>query len=324
MYGLNREDSRKEAGMKLQNVALALPIFLGVAVMNGYLNRSDSDDVRGRVLVDNRERTYDLHVPASYDGTKYVPLVVALHGRLGTGSGQQKLTHMDGVSDEHGFIVVYPDGLERSWADVRGGGPSDRDGVDDVKFISGLIDKLESKYKIDAKRVYATGMSNGGFMSGRLACELSDRIAAMAIVGASLSENAAANCHPAKPVSVLIIQGTADPLVPIGGGVLGRNTSGGEVLSHSAAIEKFVEVDHCSGEPRKEAIPDKAGDGTTLDVTTYGSCAAGSEVQGYVVNGGGHTWPGGMQYLPATFIGKTTRNIDGSSVIWEFLAKHER
>jgi polyhydroxybutyrate depolymerase len=310
--------------MKLQNVALALPVFLGVAVINGYLNRIDLDDTRGRVLVDSRERTYDLHVPASYDGTKDMPLVIALHGRLGTGSGQQRLTHLDAVSDKDGFLVVYPDGLERSWADGRGGGPSERDGIDDVKFIAALIDKLESKYKIDAKRVYVTGMSNGGFMSGRLACDLSNRIAAVAIVGASLSENVAANCRPAKPVSVLIIQGTADSLVPIGGGPLGGNTSGGEVLSHGAAIEKFVEVNHCSGLPRKESIPDKAADGTTLDVTTYDACADGSEVQGYVVNGGGHTWPGGVQYLPAALIGKTTRNIDGSSVIWEFLEKHRR
>lgn len=309
--------------MKLQNVALALPIFLGVAVINGYLNRTDADDRRGRVVVDGRERTYDLHVPVSYDDTKNVPLLIALHGRLGTGSGQQKLAHMDTVSDEHGFIVVYPDGLERSWADGRGGGPSDRNGIDDVKFISALIDKLEGKYKIDSKRVYATGMSSGGFMSGRLACDLSGRIRAVAIVGASLSENAAANCHPTKLVSVLIIQGTADPLVPIGGGELGRNSSSGRVLSHTAAIEKFAELNHCSGEPKKENIPDQAGDGTTLDVTTYRSCAEGSEVQGYVVNGGGHTWPGGVQYLPAALVGKTTGNIDGSSVIWEFLAKHD-
>jgi polyhydroxybutyrate depolymerase len=167
-------------------------------------------------------------------------------------------------------------------------------------------------------------MSNGGFMSGRLACDLSGRVAAVAIVGASLSENVAANCHPAKPVSVLVVQGTADPLVPIRGGPLGHNFPGGAVLSHDAAIERFAEVNHCSGEPKKESIPDKAGDGTTLDVTTYGSCAEGTEVEGYVVNGGGHTWPGGMHYLPATFIGKTTRNVDGSKVTWEFFEKHER
>jgi polyhydroxybutyrate depolymerase len=310
--------------MKLQNLALAVPLFLGVAVVNGYLNRTDSDDRSGKIQVDGRERSYDLHVPASYDGTKDVPLVVALHGRLGTGSGQQKLAHLDEVSDERGFLVVYPDGLDRSWADGRGGTPSDRSGVDDVKFISALIDKLESRYKVDRTRIYATGMSNGGFMSGRLACDLSERIAAMAIVGASLSESAAAHCHPAKPVSVLVIQGTEDPLLPLAGGELGRSGAGGVMLSHDAAVQKFVETNHCAGEPTKEHIVDKAGDGTSLDVTTHASCAGGSEVTGYVVNGGAHTWPGGVQYVPAAFIGKTPQNLVGSNAIWEFLSRHSR
>ncbi len=310
--------------MKPQNLALAVPFFLGVALMNGYLNRAGAHDQRGRVQADGRERTYDLHVPASYDGTKDVPLLVALHGRLGTGSGQQKLAHLDQVSDERGFLVVYPDGLERSWADGRGGTPADRNGVNDVRFISALIDKLESKYKVDRARIYATGMSNGGFMSGRLACDLSERIAAVAIVGASLSGSVAANCHPAKPISVLLIQGTEDPLVPVAGGELGHGSAGGVVLSHDAALERFVAANHCAREPKKEHIADKAGDGTNLDVTTYVSCAGGSEVAGYVVNGGGHTWPGGLQYLPVAFIGKTTQNLDGSNAIWEFLSRHSR
>jgi polyhydroxybutyrate depolymerase len=189
-------------------MAFAVPIFLGVAAVNGYMTRAGSDNVRGRMFVDARQRTYDLHVPANYDGTKNAPLLIALHGRLGTGSGQQSLAHLDRVSDEFGFLVVYPDGLQRSWDDGRGATPSDKNGVDDVKFISILIDTLESKYKVDRSRIYATGMSNGGFRTGRLACDLSDRIAAVAIVGASLSENVAADCHPTKPVSALIIQGS--------------------------------------------------------------------------------------------------------------------
>jgi polyhydroxybutyrate depolymerase len=306
--------------MKLRLMALAVPIFLGVAAVNGYMTRAGSDDIRGRTLVDGRERTYDLHVPANYDGTQDVPLLIALHGRLGTGSGQQKLVHLDQVSDEFGFLVVYPDGLQRSWADGRGATPSDKSGVDDVKFISALIDTLESKYKVDRLRIYATGMSNGGFMTGRLACDLSDRIAAVAIVGASLSENVAAGCYPAKPVSVLILQGSEDPLVPFGGAPGNR----GVALSHDAAVQKLVEVNHCAGEPKKEHVPDHAGDGTSLDVTTYAGCAGGSEVRSYVLNGGGHAWPGGVPYLPATSVGKTTRNLNASKIIWEFLSGHRR
>jgi polyhydroxybutyrate depolymerase len=310
--------------MRLWQAALAVPVFVGVAVISGYLVRGRSDDNSGAIRVDGRERTYSFHVPAEYDGTETVPLLLALHGRLGTGSGQERLARLDKVSDEHRFLVVYPDGLDRSWADGRAGTPADRKQVDEVKFLSALIDDLENKYKIDHARVYATGMSNGGFMSGRLACELADKIAAVAIVGASLSEKEAGDCHPVQPVSVLIVQGTADPVVPFAGGPLGDAGVRGVALSHDAAVQRFVAADHCPEKAKTEHIPDMAGDGTNIEVTLYGPCADGSEVRGYVVNGGGHTWPGGMQYLPAMFIGKTTRNLDGSEVIWEFLSRHER
>jgi polyhydroxybutyrate depolymerase len=310
--------------MKLQNTLLAIPIFLGVAAVSGYMIGGRPDDPREQIRVDGHQRSYDIHVPADYDPTKPLPLVLALHGRLGTGSSEERLAHFDKVSDDNGFLAVYPNGLDRSWADGRGGSgsPSDRNNIDDVKFLSALIDKIKSEYNIDATRIYAIGMSNGGFMSARLACELSDRIAAVAIVGASLSENVAANCHPAKPISVMIIQGTSDPIVPLAGGALGKDTAG-RILSHDASVQKFAELDHCNAEPRKHQIPDTAKDGTTVDVTAYESCANGTEVRGYVVNGGGHTWPGGVQYLPAAFIGKTTHNLDGSSAIWKFLSTHQ-
>jgi polyhydroxybutyrate depolymerase len=310
--------------MKVRHAVMVVPLFLGVAAISGYLVSAPLDDARQKMVVDGRERTYDVHVPSGYDGTKAVPLVMALHGRLGTGSGQEKLGHLDKVSDEHGFLVVYPDGLERSWADGRGGTPSDKNGVDDVKFLSALIDKMEGEYKVDARRVYAMGMSNGGFMSAKLACELSERIEAVAIVAASLSENAAASCHLAKPVSVMIIQGTQDPLVPLAGGELGKRGSGGTVLSHEATILRFVELNACKGTPKKDHIADLTGDGTTLDVTTYSPCAGGSEVIGYVVNDGGHTWPGGLPYLPAAMIGKTSKNLNASEVIWKFFESHAR
>lgn len=304
--------------MKLRTVALGIVAFLGVAVVGGYLVRVHSDDKRETLHIDGRVRTYAVHVPSKYDGTKASPLVLALHGRLGTGLGEERLAHLDKVSDEHGFLVVNPDGLNRSWADGRGGTPSDHKGVDDVKFLSALIDQIEHEYKVDAERVYATGMSNGGFMSGRLACELSERIAAVGIVGASLSESVAKSCQPQKPVSILIMQGTEDPLVPLAGG------GGGTILSHDDAVRKFVEVDQCRMEPKKEHIPDKTGDGTSIDVIVYQPCADGSEVRGYIVNEGGHTWPGGRQYLPAAIIGKTTHNLNGSEVIWDFLSRHTR
>lgn len=308
--------------MRTGRLFLTVSAFLGVAALSGLAARGRRADKQATMQVDGRERTYTYHVPAGYDRSRPVPLVLALHGRLGQGSGEERLSHLDKVGDAHGFLVVYPDGLDRSWADGRGGTPSDRKNVDDVKFLSNLIDQLEREYRIDTTRIYGTGMSNGGFMSGRLACELSGRIAAVAIVAASLSESVATNCHPEQPISVLVLLGTEDPLVPLSGGPLGRNTSGGVVLSHDATVQTFAKLDRCSGEPKKERIADQAGDGTTIDVTTYASCASGTEVRGYVVNGGGHAWPGGMQYLPASMIGKTSKNMDASEVIWEFFSRH--
>ena len=286
--------------------------------------RANPRDIRESITVDGRERTYNLHVPPSYNGSKPVPLVLALHGHLGTGEGQERLGHMDQTSDEHGFIIAYPDGLDRSWADGRGASPSDKNGVNDVKFLSGLIVRLERQYKIDPGRVYATGMSNGGFMSGRLACDLSDRIVAVGIVAASLSTSTAAACHPAKPVSVLIMQGTKDPLVPYDGGALGKNGDRGEVLSHDAAVRKFGAVNHCSDNASRKHIPDTANDGTSVDLFIYSGCSAGTEVHGYTINDGGHAWPGGVQYLPQMVIGKTSHNLNASETIWEFFSAHSR
>jgi len=298
--------------------------FSIAAALSGLAAHGRRTDKPAALRVDGRERTYTYHVPSGYDGTHAVPLLLALHGRLGQGSGEERLSHLDKVSDERGFLVVYPDGLDRSWADGRGGTPSDHKGVDDVKFLSKLIDQMEAEFKVDSSRIYATGMSNGGFMSGRLACQLSNRIAAVAIVAASLSERVAASCHPEAPVSVLVLQGTEDPLVPLAGGALGRNTAGGVVLSHDATVAEFVKLDRCPSGATKEHIADQAADGTTIDVAIYSGCAGGSEVRGYVVNGGGHAWPGGKQYFPASIIGKTSRNMDASQVIWEFFSTKRR
>jgi polyhydroxybutyrate depolymerase len=286
--------------------------------------RANSADAKGSIEVGGLNRTFALHLPAGYDGSKPVPLVLALHGRLGTGEGQAKLSHLDKVSDEHAFIVVYPDGVDRSWADGRGTSPAEKKSVNDVRFLSSLIDKLSQEYSIDTKRVYAIGMSNGGFMSGRLACELSPRIAAVAIVAASLSENLAATCHPKKPVSVMVIQGASDPLVPFTGGALGKNGDRGNVLSHATTIHKWTQIDKCTGEPAKGNIADGSGDGTSIDVRIFSHCDAGTEVRDYTVLNGGHTWPGGWPYLPEMLIGKTSKNMDASEAIWDFFSRHSR
>jgi polyhydroxybutyrate depolymerase len=264
---------------------------------------------------DSLRRNYLHYVPSSYDGSKTVPLVIALHGRGGDGQGMRELTNLNQLAEQEGFIVVYPDGYEKSWADGRGTTPADEAGINDVGFISRLIDRLSSNYKITPEQIYVTGFSNGGYMTHRLACELSEKIAAVALVAANLSENLAAGCAPKRAVPVLQISSTADPLTPYDGG----DTQGARVLSAEASVAYWASKNGC-GDPSSNNLPNTAQDGTLVRVMSYSSCAA--DVQLYTVIGGGHTWPGGFQYLPERTIGKTSQDIDASEVIWKFFAEH--
>jgi polyhydroxybutyrate depolymerase len=300
-------------------VALVAALLLVLSLVAG----SDGN-LKGSLTVDGHERTYEFHVPATYKTEQSVPLVLILHGRLGDGRGTASLTHFDKVSDAHGFLAVYPDGLHRSWADGRKVTDSDKEGIDDVKFLSELIHKLSSAQRIDDSRIYVAGISNGGFMTQRVACELSDQIAAVGVVAATMSEQIAASCHPTKPVSVLMMQGSLDTFVPIQGGAMGRNGSRGQILSLRATAEKWVNLDGCNSTPERSTLPDNARDGTTVQRESFSGCKERTEVVAYTVEGGGHTWPGGKQYLPAAIIGKTTRNLDGSETLWEFFARHSR
>jgi polyhydroxybutyrate depolymerase len=199
--------------------------------------------------------------------------------------------------------------------------------VDDVAFTRDLIKQLESEYKIDPGRVYATGMSNGGFMCYRLARDLPDLIAAIAPVSALLSPNLASGSSFSAPMPVLIIQGTADPLVPYNGGSVApsRLNRRGTVMSAPDTASFFAKLDGCSTPGTTESLPDTApSDGATATRLTYTGGRQGTEVQLITVQGGGHTWPGGLPYLPARIIGPVCRDFDASEVIWEFFASHTR
>ncbi len=280
-------------------------------------------DSSSALSVGGQSRTYDLHVPPAYDGKAPLPLVLALHGGGGTGKGMPGLTHLSALADRKGFIVVYPDGIQRRWADGRGTTVADRNGIDDVGFLAALVAKLASELAVDPHRVYATGISNGGFMSQRLACELSGTIAAVAVVAATMGEALAARCEPTRPVPLLLIHGTKDPLVPWDGGQVTIG-AGGRILSVAATIQKWVTLNGCAPTATVTLDPEDPTTGTRIRREVYGQCKDGAEVILFAVDGGGHTWPGGPQYLPERFIGKTNRTLDASEAIWEFFRRHPK
>lgn len=281
-------------------------------------------DAASTIQVGGLTRTYLLHVPRTYDKAGPAALVFAFHGGTGRASTMSKITgDLDAVADRHGFIVVYPEGTDKHWNDGRETQP---DNTDDVGFISELIDQLAKGYNVDRKRIYATGISNGGMFAQRLACDLSEKIAAIASVAATMPQNLPGRCAPKRPVAVLIMHGTADPLFPYAGGELkgaGKGGYGGKVLSAADAVKFWVTHNKTSASPTVTSLPDiDPQDGTSVKRMTYGNGQEGTEVVLYEIEGGGHTWPGGLQYFPERLIGKVSRDISGNEVIWEFFGKH--
>ena len=286
-------------------------------------SQSQSGNFSGELQFGGLARTYSVHVPSSYQKAHSVSLVLAFHGGGGQGKGMARLTGLTGLSDREGFIVAYPDGIDKHWNDGR---ETITSKVDDVSFISALIDQIARDYSIDRKRVYATGISNGGIFSERLACDLADKIAAIASVAGAMPQNIYARCNPPRPVSVLMFHGTDDPLVPYNGGDVRRVAGqglGGKVLSVADTIKYWVSHNKCSPSAVTAQLPDKDPEhGTKIRRDVYGQCKEGSEVVLYTIENGGHTWPGGLQYAPERLIGKTNRDINASEIIWDFFKAH--
>lgn len=310
-------------------------VFILIAVMalvsGGQTVAQDDPLVRGTLMHDGLERTYELYVPSTLDPSQPAPLLIGLHGGAGTGADVHGVTlgGFSRIADRENAIVVYPNGVEGHWNDGRIGldHRSVSENIDDVGFIAALIDELAATYNIDLKRVYVTGLSNGGAMSFRLACDLGDRIAAAAPVIFTMAEEQVTMCNPTRPVPILIMNGTADPIIPYEGGqadILDVYYVG-QLVSTAASVDFWRQHNQCpeTAIAATETLRDRVRrDDSTVERTIYGPCADGSEVVLYTIVGGGHTWPGGIQYLPQSLIGPTNRDIRATDEIWAFFSRH--
>ena len=267
--------------------------------------------INGSLISSGVKRTYLLYVPRSYDPAKPTPLVISMHGAGLWGASQRDISRWNDLADRKGFIVVYPSGVGgkgvRVWRAEPGDGLTK-----DVRFISELIDTLRASYNIDSTRIYANGLSNGGGMSFALSCTLSDRIAAVGIVAAAQTLPWRW-CTDERPVPMIAFHGTADPEVPYNGG--SSWVSPRPFPSTPRWTANWARRNRC-GENSVEST-------VAADVTRreYRECADDATVVLYTVHGGGHTWPGGMR-LPEWFVGRTTRSIDATSLMWEFFSEH--
>jgi polyhydroxybutyrate depolymerase len=294
---------------------LAFPWTIGAAEPDKL---APGDHTR-TLQVDSQTRSYLVHVPPKYDSANPTPVVLIFHGAGMNASMMQRFSGMNGKADEAGFIAVYPNGT--------GAGPFltfNSGGVEwelvkkqpnDVTFVSQLLDDLTTVVNVDPKRIYATGMSNGGMMCYRLAAEMSDRIAAIAPVAGTM---AVTEAKPKRPVPVLHFHGTEDRLVPYGGPDQ-RVPKFLTFKSVEDSVATWVKLNGCREEPVVEELPDTAEDGMKVTRKTYRG-DNGAEVVLVTVTGGGHTWPGrGAPFAP---IGRSTRDISANDMIWEFFSRH--
>lgn len=271
--------------------------------------------------VEGLSRSYCVHVPTKYDPKQPTPVVLALHGAMTNAPIMALSSGLSAKADEAGFIVVYPNGTGKGeillvWNSGGLRGPNAEKLPDDVRFVEAILIELPKLVNVDPKRVYATGMSNGGMMCYRLAAELSHRIAAIAPVSGTM---AVEKCQPRRPVSVMHFHGTDDKLVPFHGPEQ-RTAKFLAFKSVEETIRTWVKIDGCPKKPRTTDLPDKADDGTTVKREAYGPGKEGAEVILFAIQGGGHTWPG--RQWPVPWLGNTTRDISANDLMWEFFKRH--
>jgi polyhydroxybutyrate depolymerase len=298
---------------------LAALVFLGTTPAPAQGN-SPPGTTRYSLVTDGGTRTYNLHIPVGFSTAKTYPLVLVFHGAFGTGAIAEKQTNFDAKAGAEGFIVVYPDGIGKNWNDGRGTVNPD---IDDVGFVRQLITLLKSLLPIDAKRIYAAGISNGGMFTERLGCELADVLAAIGPDVGPMPTNELAHCKPARPIAVLGIQGGADPLIPIGGGKMPYG-KGGDVESATATMSFWASVNGCNPTPTLVQEPPAVNDGTRVDKYTFAGCTAGTPVGYIVVQGMGHGWPPETVALYPSITGPTSHNIKATDVMWDFFSTISR
>jgi polyhydroxybutyrate depolymerase len=279
---------------------------------------ADESKHPGSIESGGRTRTYFVHTPPGYDGTEKLPLVIVLHGGGGNAENAEKMSGMSDKADAANFLVLYPDGTGgvgehfHTWNSGNCCAYAMKNNVDDVAFLRALLEKLEYEYAVDQKRVFVTGMSNGGMMAYRVGCAMADKVAAIAPVAGAID----ASCNPSAPVSVIAFHGTEDENVPYNGGVGKRQIDGPrDDKSVAYAIDFWVKRDGCNTTPKKLELG-------TLRTEGYGGCKDGTAVVLNTVVGQGHAWPGGDRIMKP--LDKPDPTVKATDLMWAFFQAHPK
>jgi polyhydroxybutyrate depolymerase len=273
-------------------------------------NSFGQQTINATIMHGGLQREYILYVPASYSGNEAVPLLFNFHGYTSNASQQLIYGDFRSIADTAVFIIVHPEGTLDANGNTHFNVDWGLSSVDDVGFTSALIDTLSATYNLNAERIYSTGMSNGGFISFKLACELSDRIAAIGSVTGSMTLGAPAVCNATHQIPVIQIHGTTDGTVSYTGSNFSEPVS--------SVVDYWVGFNNCDVTPVTENVPDISTiDGTTVEKVTYSNGDDCAEVVHYKIDGGSHTWAGSLINLPGT-----NYDIDASTEVWNFVSRY--
>ncbi len=288
----------------------------------GQPARSQSGDVQTIAFgLGGHDRSFLLYQPRGLSGQR--PLVLVIHGGGDTARGMMRLTRerWNALADRHGFYVVYPNSLDRLWDFGEGRvSASLNPRVDDLTYFRTVIATVQSRVSVDSSRIFATGLSRGGQASFYLACNLPGEIRAIMPVGMNLPEFMRNECRSGPPVGLALVMGTDDPQVPYNGGwitVFGRQRD--QVLSADATLALWRGRNRCGAGPTQTTTDQRPLDRTTL--TTLSWACGSAPVVHFRVEGGGHTWPSGRQFLPVRLVGRVSREMDAADAGWAFFSQ---
>lgn len=298
-----------------------------IFTLSAWVTASGQTWVVDSIYHQTQYRYYGAYLPVAYNGTTPWPVVLTLHGGGGNALGTVGFTQMNNVADTANFIVVYPQGTQVgtkccSWA-AGVGSPSDTLGIDDILFFNKLLDTLITQFNVDTNRIYSTGLSQGGYMSQRLACELSNRIAAVAPLCSNLDSLQMISCNPTRPISIMVINGTSDLLVPYNGATFRNNGWPLTYFPTDTLMNFWALKNGCNIIPISQNLPDtNLTDNSTITKFQYSNCNCNVQTILYRVNGGGHTWPGVENTFYELLAGETNEDVHASADIWNFFKQH--
>lgn len=302
-----------------------LVILLSAISSYVFAKQSPHDGLRlEKIHHDGRQRSFYLHLPPQHTSSDQFPLLLALHGG-GRADGDElaERTGYNKLADQKGFIVAYPNGIDAQWNDGRGKTARKSDKIiliDDVGFLSALIDHLINTHNVDPSRVYMTGLSNGGMMTLRMGCEASNKLTAIAPVIANMPAKLANTCRPDSQLPMLLMNGTQDPMVPWQGGTVRfMRKKMGNVLSTDETLKLWRKLNQCSSVTSVEMLPDTdKTDGSVVRVVRYQCASNHADVILYAIEGGGHNFPGSNTPDLPRLLGNKNNDINGPEVIVSF------